>query len=89
MKISFKKTFHNAAPSCILCLDRRAVMCPEDIQRVTLRAGHRLFSQDHQKKRSHTDIARDVEEEPKRFRRDFVTEDDFIDNRISLAGKSI
>ena len=65
-------------------------MCAEDIQRVTLRAGHSLYYQDRHKKRSYTDLAREVEEEPKRFRRDFVTEDnqdDYIDNRISLAGK--
>ena len=65
--------------------------CAEDIQRVTLRAGHSLYYQDYQKKRSYTDVARDVEEGTKRFRRNLVTEDnqdDYIDNRIYLAGES-
>ena len=84
VKLEVKNTF-------FLCLDRRKVMCAEDIQRVTLRAGHSLYNQDHQKKRSFADLARDEDDEPKRFRRDFMTDDnqdDYIDNRISLAGKS-
>ena len=65
--------------------------CAEDIQRVTLRAGHSLYYQDYHKKRSYTEVAREVEEGKKRLRRSFLTEDnqdDYIDNRIYLAGES-
>ena len=71
------------------------MLCAEDvdIQRVTLKAGHSLFQQDYQRKRSFIELARDGEEErQKRFRRSLATEDlqgDYIDNRIYLAGESI
>ena len=70
--------------------DWRNVLSDEDIQRVTLRAGHSIYNQDYQKKRPHTE-AGEVEDGRKRFRRNLVTEDnqdDYIDNRIYLAGES-
>ena len=72
------------------CSDLRTVRSAEDIQRVTLRAGHSLYYQDHPKKRSYTEIDREGREVTKRFRRNLVAEDsqeDYIDNRIYLAGE--